>query len=52
MRRACWRVWPWTSPALWLPFWIAVVKLPSAGTMRSATSAWAAPEIMFLMKSR
>ncbi|KAG5458337.1 MAG: hypothetical protein BJ554DRAFT_1448, partial [Olpidium bornovanus] len=21
--------WPWISPALWSPFWIAVVKLPS-----------------------
>merc|ERR1719313_2070872 len=51
-RRACWRVWPWTSPALWFPRWIAVVKFPSAGTMRRQTSACAAPEIMFLMKSR
>ena len=39
-------------PTLWSPFWMAVVKLPSAGTMSRHTSAWAAPEIMFLMKSR
>mmetsp|Transcript_12826 Transcript_12826/g.18661 ORF Transcript_12826/g.18661 Transcript_12826/m.18661 type:complete len:158 (-) Transcript_12826:72-545(-) len=51
MRRECCLVWPWISPALWLPLAIAVVKLPSAGTMMSATSAWEAPVIMFLMKS-
>merc|ERR1719284_726424 len=51
INRECWRVWPWISPALWLPLAIAVVKLPSAGTMMSATSACEAPVIMFLMKS-
>lgn len=40
------------SRTLWSPFWMAVVKLPSAGTINKATSAAAAPEIMFLMKSR
>mmetsp|Transcript_102205 Transcript_102205/g.142270 ORF Transcript_102205/g.142270 Transcript_102205/m.142270 type:complete len:260 (-) Transcript_102205:217-996(-) len=52
MRTECWRVWPCTSPALALPLAMAVVKFPSAGTMIRATSAWEAPVIMFLMKSR
>mmetsp|Transcript_28092 Transcript_28092/g.68269 ORF Transcript_28092/g.68269 Transcript_28092/m.68269 type:complete len:252 (+) Transcript_28092:530-1285(+) len=52
MSSACCRVWPCTSPALWLPLAMAAVKLPSAGTMSSATSACDAPVIMFLMKSR
>merc|ERR1719208_376973 len=51
--RACCRVWPCTSPFLWLPFAIEVSNPPLfEGTISRATSACAAPEIMFLMKSR
>merc|ERR1719321_2303354 len=48
IRRECWRVWPWISPALWFPRWIAVTKFPSDGTMTSATSACAAPALLLL----